>query len=52
MKIKYDGSERQITWKEMFYIGFYQWDESDYGFSIILFGREWSWLVWTGGDND
>ena len=51
MKIKYEGSSRsQTTLKdflsEWFYIGRYEWDDADYGFSIILFGREWNWLVY------
>ena len=38
------------SWKEilseLFYIGRYEWDEADYGFSIVLFGRSWDWLIY------
>lgn len=34
------------TFKQFFYIGFYDWDEADYGFSIILFGYSFDWLVY------
>jgi hypothetical protein len=33
------------TLKQLFYVGFYEWDEADYGFSIILFGHEFNWLI-------
>jgi hypothetical protein len=51
MKIKYEGSGRTQTTlrdflSEWFYIGRYEWDDADYGFSIILFGREWNWLIY------
>jgi hypothetical protein len=47
MKIKYDGKSRtEVSFKDLFYIGKYKWDEADYGFSIILFGYEWNWLVY------
>jgi hypothetical protein len=51
MKIKYTGQHGPMTsykelLKELFYIGRYEWDEADYGFSIILFGRNWNWLIY------
>lgn len=51
MKIVYDGTFRngrrfKELLSELFYIGKYEWDEADYGFSIILFGREWNWLIY------
>jgi hypothetical protein len=51
MKIKYDGKSTTLTplkqlMKEIFYIGRYEWDEADYGFSIVLFGHEWNWLIY------
>jgi hypothetical protein len=46
MKIKYDGGRRVVTFREIFYIGIYPWDESDYGLSVVLFGYEWNWLIW------
>jgi hypothetical protein len=51
MIIKYEGTGRNgRTFKEimseLFYIGRYEWDDADYGFSIILFGREWNWIIY------
>ena len=50
MKIKFqEYSSNYGFWdkvKELFYIGFYEWDEADKGFSIILFGHEWNWLIY------
>lgn len=52
MKIKYQGHSNTITrpirevLSELFYIGRYEWDEADYGFSIVLFGRSWNWLYY------
>jgi hypothetical protein len=56
MKIKYEGSSRTLTpfrelMSQLFYIGKYEWDEADYGFSIILLGREWNWLIWKKANN-
>jgi hypothetical protein len=52
MKIQYQGTGHTLTplkdlLSELFYIGKYEWDEADYGFSIVLLGREWNWLIWT-----
>jgi hypothetical protein len=51
MKIKYQGKGHTLTplkdlLSELFYIGRYEWDEADYGFSIVLFGRSWDWLIY------
>ena len=50
MKIKFAGSGKNYgfwdSFKQMFYIGFYEWDEADYGFSIILFSYEFNWLIY------
>lgn len=50
MKIKFqDRGKNHNFWdlfKDMFYIGFYEWDEADYGFSIRLFCYEWNWLIY------
>ena len=32
--------------KELFYAGFYEWDDADKGFSLILFAHEWNWLIY------
>ena len=32
--------------KQIFYIGFYEWDEADYGFTITLFCHEFNWLIY------
>jgi hypothetical protein len=47
MKIKYDGYERRkiVEVQDLFYIGWYGWDSADYGFSITILGRSWSWLI-------
>jgi len=48
MRIKYDGTRRISNpdgWRDVLYAGWYPWDEADYGFSIILFYREWNWLI-------
>jgi len=34
------------SFKEMFYIGFYKWDDADYGFSIVLFSYGFNWLIY------
>ncbi len=50
MKIKFQGHDKNNNFwdlfKDMFYIGFYEWDEADYGFCIRLFCHEWNWLVY------
>jgi hypothetical protein len=51
MKIKFDGSHGPMQrysdlLKEFFYIGKYEWDEADYGFTITLFGYSWNWLIY------
>jgi hypothetical protein len=37
--------------KELFYVGFYDWDDADKGFSIILFGHEWNWLIYNNKES-
>ena len=32
--------------KQIFYIGFYEWDEADYGFTITLFCHEFNLLIY------
>ncbi len=34
------------TLKQLFYVGFYKWDDADCGFTIILFAHEWNWLIY------
>jgi hypothetical protein len=50
MKIKFaERGKNNYFWdlfKQMFYVGFYEWDEADYGFTIILFCHEWNWLIY------
>ena len=46
MKIKYEGTDRYVTWSEMFYIGIDKDDEADYYFTIVLFARTWYWSIW------
>ena len=51
MIIKYTDSGRAETslkdfLAEWFYIGRYEWDDADYGFTITLFGRSWNWVIY------
>ena len=56
MKIKFDSHNGPMQrysemLKEFFYIGKYEWDEADYGFSITLFGQSWNWLVYNNEES-
>ena len=51
MKIYFDGHHGPMKrykdiLRELFYIGKYEWDEADYGFTITLFGYSWNWLIY------
>ena len=50
MKIKFAGRGKNYSFwdsfKQMFYVGFYEWDEADLGFTIILFSYEFNWLIY------
>jgi hypothetical protein len=46
MKIKYDGSIKQVKFSDFLGISFYEWDEADYGMTITLFGREFNFMIW------
>ena len=56
MKIKYDGSNKvsSITevFGQIFSMHYYDYDETPKGFSIILLGREWTWLVGEWKDDE
>jgi hypothetical protein len=47
MKIKWAGTEMNAIsdLKDVFYIGWYEWDTADYGFTIRILGLEWNWLI-------
>ncbi len=47
MKIKYDGTDvRAISeLKDVLYVGWYEWDTADYGFTITILGLSWNWLI-------
>ena len=46
MKIKYAGSDRFVKLSDFLGISIYEWDESDYGLTITLFGREFNFMIW------
>jgi hypothetical protein len=56
MKIKFDGHNGPVEsykdiLKELFYIGKYEWDDADYGFTITLFGQSWNWLIYNNKES-
>jgi hypothetical protein len=50
MKIKFAERGKNFgfweSFKQMFYIGFYELDEADLGFYIVLFSYEFNWLIY------
>ncbi len=46
MKIKYDSTEKRVKFSDFLGIKIYEWDESDYGMTITLFGRDFDFLIW------
>jgi len=47
MKIKYEDKGRtEVSFKDLFYIGKSKASQADYRFTIIIFGYEWSWLIY------
>jgi hypothetical protein len=46
MKIKYEGTEKRVKLSDFLGVNIYEWDESDYGLTIALFGREFNFLIW------
>ena len=48
MKIRYAGTDKRVKSSDYLGISIYEWDEADYGLTIILFGREFNFLIWRG----
>jgi hypothetical protein len=49
VKIKYQGSYKNSKVRdvlgELFSVYYGEYDEADYCFAIVLFGREWMWYI-------
>lgn len=52
MRIKYQGSEKYVSFRELFDVCFtealFKGDDFDYMFAITFMGREFAWYIYRG----